>query len=178
MITLDQLKVGGGVEEHLNLLKDNVVVGTLHVRSVFEKEPEPEDVFDVIDFIKEKPAPVVINEPIIDHQLFPSRSYQSLNPMIVPLDPLADMEQSIIAAQESQSVMQSSIMKSVIAPKEYKSSMNDDSQTQSMMFQQLYGIQQPVWVNQDPNKRPVTPEQSASRKASKMLRERNELART
>lgn len=166
VITIDQLKVASGVEEHAMLLKDNAVVGSIVVKSSILIEQEPEDEFDVLEFIKEKPAPEVIFEPVIDHQLFQSRSRSTLNPMIIPMDPMADMEQSIAAAQESESTMREQIMKAIIQKDVDNKSSMADSQTQSMMFQQLYGVQQPFWINQDPSQRPVTPEQSASRKTS------------
>lgn len=80
--------------------------------------------------------------------------------MSIPLDPLADMEQSLMMAQQSQSVMQQSIVQSVIHQGEQPTAL-EAPPMQSMFMQTVYGIQQPSWVNEE-EFRPKTAEPRGS----------------
>ena len=104
-LTNDQLKVGNGVREYFSLLKDNVKVGHVLIKSTFTPDLE-EDYFDILvntQKLEDELDVGVIQTPTIDHQLDTLNQARLGNASAISTfaDPLADWKASMSQKFES-----------------------------------------------------------------------------
>ena len=91
-ISIDQLKVGGGVTEEYALLKDFAVVGKVYVRSQYFREDGPNsEYYNYLAVTQREKAdeydPSIICATTVNHNLKPAYQPQGQNFMTLPIDP-------------------------------------------------------------------------------------------